>query len=766
MKPSSKLILSTLSLMISPVAFGQSLFEQCLIGVPKFEGDLVEGAIDELPVNINSDELVGHYPTDALFVGNVVLKQGNSTLKTDKLRLTQTVDVSERTATATGNVFYSDPIVQLKGESAHTNLLNRDTDVTKSYYDMVGKQGRGYAEKVEVRDNNRFAVMKNGTFTSCLQGDNSWSVSGTTVIHDKEEEVAKVYNAVVRLGPVPVFYSPYLEFPLGDRRRSGFLIPSYRYSSTNDFEVTIPYYWNIAPNYDATISPHYISARGLQLQNEFRYLNVTGKGLLQGDYLPNDELADRDRWLFYWQHSGVINKVWRLNADVTRVSDIKYFTDLDTAYGNSTSGYATQNLSAGYADESFDFSLSTTRFQLFSDSAPSAYVTEPRLNINYFKPDLGLLDFKIFSEFTQFKNENPRLANIQRTHIEPVLNFPISNSYASLDSEVRLYSTYYRREEDDRFNNSGNFERTYSRVLPQYKADARMVFERRYGTNERFIQTLEPRVQYLYTPFDDQSRIQNIDSALLQNDTIGLFRNRIYSGIDRIASSNMVTAGFTSRVYDDKADEKFNISLGQIYHFTPQRSEKNTQASAINRNNDDGSLTWAADSMFKIDDLWGLRGGLQYDTRLSSLALANAIVEYKKDRDRVLQGSYRYANGDYINATLDGFANNNPPQFLEGISQVGAVASWPLMDRVALVGRLYYDTKQNQPAEQFAGIQYNSCCWGVGVTYERKIIGFDQSSRYDEKVSLILKINGLGQGIDLGSQNMLEQGILPYRRGF
>lgn len=766
MKSTSKFLLSTLSLLICPMAIAQTLTEQCLLGVPKFEGEVVQGSINDLPVNINADELVGFYPTDALFIGNVVLQQGNGTLKTDRLRLKQTEDLTNRTATATGNVFYADNIVKLTGDAAHTDLLNRDTDVSKGFYEMVGRQGRGYAEKMEIRENNRFTILKKGTFTSCLQGDNSWSVSGSTVIHDKQEEVAKVYNAVLKVGPVPVLYTPYLEFPLGDRRRSGFLLPSFRYSSSNNFEFTLPYYWNIAPNYDATLSPHYISSRGMQLQNEFRYLNITGQGLVQGDYLPNDSMTKEDRWLLYWQHSGVIDKVWRLNADYTRVSDILYFTDLDTLYGNSTAGYATQNLSLGYADEQFELAVSTTQFQLFAESAPSAYRTEPRINLNYYQPELSVFDLKVNSQFAQFKNEDKRFADITRWHIEPTINLPLSNQFASLDTEVRLFGTYYQQSSDDNIYDN-NYKKHYSRVLAQYRADARVVFEKRFGDNHAYTQTLEPRIQYLYTPFKDQSNIPNLDSALLQNDSIGLFRNRIYSGLDRIASSNLVATGVTSRVYDKDAIERFNVSVGQIYHFSPQRTEKFEAGSNINNDTETGSLTWAADSMFKIDDFWGIRSGLQYDTRLSALAIANGIIEYRQDKDRLVQASYRYASADYITATISGKYSNSNPRYLDGISQAGIVTSWPLLQRIALVGRLYYDTNYSKPAEQFAGLQYNGCCWGIGLSYERKIIGFmNDQSRYDEKVSLIFQINGLGREIDLGSQNMLTQGILPYRRSF
>ena len=175
---------------------------------------------------------------------------------------------------------------------------------------MVGRQGRGTADQMKLRGNNRYTILENGTFTSCLPGSNSWSVVGSQVIQDREEQVAEIWNARFKLGPVPVFYSPYLQLPIGDRRRSGFLIPNAKYSNNDGFQFALPYYWNIAPQMDATITPNYLSRRGLQWQNEFRYLTQAGTGLVEFDYLPSDDEYKRDeaarnsnggdanRWLF------------------------------------------------------------------------------------------------------------------------------------------------------------------------------------------------------------------------------------------------------------------------------------------------------------------------------------------------------------------------------------------------------------------------------------------------------------------------------------
>lgn len=252
------------------------LAEQCMLGVPMYERPLVSGDPNSLPVHIESDDSQVNYPASAIFTGNVVIEQGNRLLKSDEAELHQTPQEGQpdplRTVTATGNVRYDDNMIKLSGPKAWSNLNSKDTDLYEGQYQMVGRQGRGQADVMKVRENNRYAILENGTFTSCLPGDNSWSLVGSEIIHDSEEELAEIWNARFKIGPVPVFYSPYLQFPTGNKRRSGFLLPNAKYSNTSGLEFALPYYWNIAPNFDATITPHYIAERGMQYQNEFRYL--------------------------------------------------------------------------------------------------------------------------------------------------------------------------------------------------------------------------------------------------------------------------------------------------------------------------------------------------------------------------------------------------------------------------------------------------------------------------------------------------------------
>ncbi|MEG5548879.1 LPS assembly protein LptD [Enterobacter wuhouensis] len=787
-----KRIPTLLATMIGAALYSQQglaadLASQCMLGVPSYDRPLVQGDTNSLPVTITADSSKGTYPDNATFTGNVDINQGNSRLRADEVQLHQKQPEGAvepvRTVDALGNVHYDDNQVILKGPKAWSNLNTKDTNVWKGDYQMVGRQGRGDADLMKQRGENRYTILENGTFTSCLPGSNTWSVVGSEVIHDREEQVAEIWNARFKLGPVPVFYSPYLQLPVGDKRRSGFLIPNAKYSTTNYFEFYLPYYWNIAPNMDATITPHYIHKRGnIMWENEFRYLTKAGTGLMELDYLPSDNVYkddttnnpsgdDRHRWLFYWRHAGVMDQVWRFNVDYTKVSDSTYFNDFDSKYGSSTDGYATQKFSAGYAIQNFNATVSTKQFQVFSNQTNSTYGAEPQLDVNWYQNDVGPFDTRVYAQAVHFVNTNSDMPEATRLHIEPTINLPWSNDWASLNTEAKLMATHYQQKNVDSYNtsNDARLEESVNRTLPQFKMDGKLIFERDMGLlADGYTQTLEPRMQYLYVPYRDQSNINNYDSSLLQSDYSGLFRDRTYGGLDRIASANQLTTGVTTRVYDDASVERFNVSVGQIYYFTESRTgdEQNLQ---WEDNDKTGSVVWAGDTYWRMTDRWGLRGGVQYDTRLDNIANSSATIEYRRDEDRLVQLNYRYASPEYIQATLP--KNNNDKtwtqeQYKDGISQVGAVASWPIADRWSIVGAYYFDTNANKAADQMVGLQYNSCCYALRVGYERKLNGWDtknNQSEYDNVIGFNFELRGLSSNYGLGTQKMLRSNILPYR---
>ncbi|HEE9989838.1 TPA: LPS assembly protein LptD [Citrobacter braakii] len=771
------------SALYSHQGLAADLASQCMLGVPSYDRPLVQGETNELPVTITADNAKGNYPDDAVFTGNVDIAQGNSRLQADEVQLHQKQAEGQpepvRTVDALSNVHYDDNQVILKGPKGWSNLNTKDTNIWEGDYQMVGRQGRGKADLMKQRGENRYTILENGSFTSCLPGSNTWSVVGSEVIHDREEQVAEIWNARFKLGPVPVFYSPYLQLPVGDKRRSGFLIPNAKYSTNNYFEFYLPYYWNIAPNMDATITPHYMHRRGgIMWENEFRYLTQAGAGLMEFDYLNSDKVYEDDdthkkddnsrRWLFYWQHAGVMDQVWRFNVDYTKVSDTSYFNDFDNKYGSSTDGYATQKFSVGYAVQNFDATVSTKQFQVLDDQNKSSYSAQPQLDVNYYQNDVGPFDTRIYGQAVHFVNTKDYMPEATRVHLEPTINLPLSNNWGSINTEAKLLATHYQQTNLDWYNNNpsnvNKLDDSANRVMPQFKVDGKMIFERDMNMlAPGYTQTLEPRAQYLYVPYRNQSHIYNYDSSLLQSDYSGLFRDRTYGGLDRIASANQVTTGVTSRVYDDAAVERFNISVGQIYYFTESRTGDDN----IKWENDDktGSLVWAGDTYWRISDRWGLRSGIQYDTRLDSVATSSSSIEYRRDENRMLQLNYRYASPEYIQAAVPS-RDVTKPQYENGISQVGAVASFPIADRWSIVGAYYFDTNVNKEADSMLGLQYNSCCYAIRFGYERKLNGWDdkqQHAIYDNTIGFNIELRGLSSNYGLGTNQMLRSNILPYQ---
>ncbi|MGE6981584.1 LPS assembly protein LptD [Kluyvera intermedia] len=784
-----KRIPTLLATMIASALYSQQgmaadLASQCMLGVPSYDRPLVSGKTNEQPVTITADHAKGNYPDNAVFKGNVDINQGNSRLQADEVQLHQKQPegqaVPVRTVDALGNVHYDDNQVILKGPKAWSNLNTKDTNVWDGNYQMVGRQGRGDADVMKQRGENRYTILENGTFTSCLPGSNTWSVVGSEVIHDREEQVAEIWNARFKLGPVPVFYSPYLQLPVGDKRRSGFLIPNAKYGSSNYFEFSLPYYWNIAPNMDATLTPHYMDKRGgVMWENEFRYLSTLGQGLFELDYLPSDDVYEHDnpnddnsrRWLFYWRHSGVVDQVWRFNVDYTKVSDPDYFNDFDSKYGSSTDGYATQKLSVGYAVENFDATVSTKQFQVFDRANSNSYAAEPQLDMNFYQNDVGPFDTRVYGQAVKFVNTNGSSPEATRLHLEPTISLPLGNRWSSITTEAKLLATHYNQTNIDKYNASNpdaQLSSSVNRTMPQFKIDGKMVFERDVELTPGYTQTLEPRVQYLYVPYRDQSDIMAYDSTFLQSDYSGLFRDRSYSGLDRIASANQITTGVTSRIYDDAAIERFNVSVGQIYYFTESRTG-DTDTIPWEKDDKTGSLVWAGDTYWRMTDKWGLRGGIQYDTRLNNVSTSSSAIEYRQDSDRLVQLTYRYASPEYIRVTLPS-NRSSQQQYQDGISQVGATASWPIVDRWSVVGAYYYDTNTHKPADQMLGVQYNSCCYAIRVGYERKLNGWDYDNnkpngqaKYDNSIGFNIELRGLSSNYGLGTQQMLRSNIMPYQ---
>jgi LPS-assembly protein lptD len=753
------------------------LAKQCLYGVPHFTGEVVSGNPNDLPVYIEADQAEITQPRSGIYKGNVDVKQGNRHLQSAEVEVQQqgSGDNVQRYAFARGGFDYRDNQINLLGDDAKIHLNTKDTDVRNAHYQLVDRQGRGAAESVELRDDYR--VMKNATFTSCLQDDHSWSIYADEMRQHVKEEYAEMWHARFKVQGVPVFYTPYLQLPIGDRRRSGLLIPTLGHGSRDGSFYAQPVYWNIAPNLDATLTPKYMSRRGWQLNSEFRYLTTLGEGQIAGEYLGDDRLKDYDsenrkRHLFYWKHNAAFARDWRLDLNYTKVSDKRYFNDFDSAYGSSTDGYADQTGRIAYYQPNYNIAMFVKQFQIFDEVVIGPYRALPQIDFNYYQNGLfgNKVDFKLFSQAVRFDNDSAQMPTAWRFHGEPSVNTTLSNRYGSMNLEAKLYATQYQQKKG-RSDKAEDVESSVNRILPQLKIDLQSVL----ASNQTFIsgytQTLEPRAQYLFRPYKDQSNIGSklnsqylgfgYDSSLLQQDYFSLFNSRRYSGLDRIASANQVTLGGTSRFFDENKEERFNIAVGQTYYLEPSRIDENRD----NRT-EGSSSSWAIEANWKINDLMRWRGGYQYDPQLGQVSLANTGIEYNPTKNNVVQLNYRYASKEYINQNLTAEAN----RYNQDIKQLGVQVGWELSDHWAIAGRYYQDLALKKPVEQYLGVQYNTCCWSVGVGARRYVTSRQNQKNddifYDHGIGVTFELRGFSHDHKTGIENMMKKGKLPYLQAF
>lgn len=770
-----------LSLSILTALYASSasagLQQYCLAGVPQFKGEVVKGDPNTLPVYIEADRAEMNYPTNAVYEGQVDIQQGNRHLKAQKAEVTQTGegDNAQRYAYVQNGFDYKDHQINMTGNNAKIHLNSKDTDITQADYQFVNRQGRGKADDISLRNDER--VMKNAVFTTCLPNDESWSIDAKEMRQYVEEEYAEMWHARFKVHGVPIFYTPYLQFPIGDRRRSGLLIPSGGSSSRDGYWYAQPIYWNIAPNFDMTFTPKYMSHRGWQLNGEFRYLTPVGTGILAAEYLSKDRYdeftdSDRSRHLVHWVHNSNFLKHWRLDVNYTRVSDKRYFSDFDSLYGNSTDGYADQSARIAYYQPNYNIAISTKQYQVFDEVDVGPYRVLPQIDFNYYKNDLikNWLDFKLFSQISHFDNDSKKMPTAWRFHLEPTLNMPLANRYGNLNIETKLYATRYLQKKG-KAQDAQEVKNSVNRVIPQIKIDLQTLL----ASNKTFIsgytQTIEPRVQYLYRPYRNQGEIGSklnaqylgfgYDSTLLQQDYYSLFRDRRYSGLDRIASANQVTLGATTRFYDKDKNERFNLSIGQTYYISDSRvddSESNTKRNSTS--------SWALESNWRISPHWNWRTSYQYDTKLKQTSLANATLEYNPSGNNLVQLSYRYASQEYIDQNLTSEIN----RYNQDIKQLGLTLAWEVTNNWSVVARHYQDLALSKPVEQYLGVQYNTCCWAMGVGARRYVVSKENQEQheifYDNSVNVNFELRGFAHDHKNGIEDMLKKGKLPYIKAF
>lgn len=745
--------------------------------MPSIDQCLIEPAAEnetQLPAHVESDRLEAINGDKAIYSGDVRVTQGNKTILADNVTLHQ----QENIVVAEGNVNFSDGQIKSVSDRATNNLTTDEMTLENTDYEFLCEPGRGDAVYI-AKTGKAVYEIEDGSITSCPIGDNAWRLRASSIDVDQNKEQATFYNPRFEIQSVPVFYLPYLTVPIGDTRKTGFLYPTVSYGSSDGFEAEIPIYWNLAPNYDLETTFKYMQERGTQLNSKFRYLSDFGEGSIKSEYLPDDKKyeAKGDRWGAQLEHSGIFQESWLFEVDYSKVSDIDYFTDVSSSsIGNREDGQLLQEGQATYRSQNWDASVLVRDFQALTPNN-QPYRLMPQLEYNYYAPEvMKYLDFDLISHVSVFDTDASDKPSATRVHVEPGITIPVGNTWGTWTTEARLLGTYYQQDLDGVDTSSDEYkdlEESVSRIIPEFRSHAGIVLERDTTLIGSYTQTLEPQVQYLYVPEEDQSNIALYDTTLLQTDYYGLFRSRKYSGVDFIAAANQISYGASSRFFDNEYRERLNVSFGQIFYI-----DKDTKRTPEGTDPNDKSnySSWAVEVDFNYDDYLFYHGGVQYDIDASEMQLANSTIEYRFTGGYV-QTNYRYVTKEYIEDNVGDTITNINQITKDGISQLGLLGGYQISAKWNASAQYFYDLTTEEELEWLTTLNYRSDCWYIGFTYSNQLRSWEgdfvtnpnATPVYENNFSVNFGIVGFGTNIGSDSGAVGESSsdnALSYGRPF
>ncbi|KTT13829.1 LPS biosynthesis protein [Pseudomonas oryzihabitans] len=738
----------------------------------------------------------------ATLAGDVVLRQGGMQVESQEANLHQLENRGE----LKGNVKFRDNGVLMVGDKADMQLDNGQVQVDNAEFVMHQNHARGSALYAK-RGDDAIIRLKDGTYTTCEPDSNAWQLKGNTVTLNPATGLGYATNATLRVKDIPVLYTPFIYFPIDDRRQSGFLAPSISTSSDTGFAITTPYYFNLAPNYDATLYPRYMAKHGLQTEGEFRYLTHSSEGQVYGSYLKDSDPehqgepeATDNRWLYGWKNRSGLDSRLMAEVDYTRISDPYYFQDLDTDLGINKPTYVNQQGRLTYRGDNFTAALNAQAYQLATVSDVTPYNRLPQLTVNGALPyHPGGLDFTYDTEAVRFErsfddnvyfdlDDNGNRTNVRtrpdvnifglarangnRYNLAPGIALPMTQSWGFLTPAVRYYYTQYDLDLDSKgvSDLGGSYDKNPSREVPLFSLDSGLYFDRTSNLfGEGGKQTLEPRAKYLYVPYRDQSDIPVFDTGEYTFSYSSLWRDNRFTGTDRIGDANQVALGVTSRFIEPNGFERANVSLGELFYFR----DREVQLPGLENNLPDDATTsrspYALAGMYRFNRDWRVNGEYNWDPVLHQTDSGSLMFHYQPEAQpgKIVNVGYRYRDNVRVyDPSLGRFTYDSDDY---KIDQHDISFIWPIVPQWSAIARWQFDYNKSRTLEAFGGFEYDNCCWKLRLISrywlksEDDVYYTSQSSEADRGIFLQIVLKGLGNVFGGKTEGFLDRGIQGYR---
>ncbi|RUM94315.1 MAG: LPS-assembly protein LptD [Thiothrix sp.] len=673
---------------------------------------------------VHADEVYTENNNTLRFSGSVSLQRDTELLHADEIM----VEESPRRIQAEGNIKLRSTDFIFESDTAEfidAQDLGRFGNVE---YQLIPRHAWGTAKTVERKAN--IVTLDDATYSTCNPGDQDWIIKAKTITLDQDKGMGTAKRASLSFKGLPFLYLPAASFPIDDQRLSGVLFPDIGNGDQTGLELSLPLYWNIAPQYDATLTPRIMSDRGIMFQNQFRYLGGKYAGKLTADYLNQDKANDQNRYQYVLEHRSKLNDNWNLELDGSIVSDGDYFKDFSNSLDLSSITHLERRADLRYGSRYLNALIRTQAYQTVDETIPDdnrPYRRLPQVALQASRPLLNEhANLSVESDITRFTHKT--LVEGMRLDISPRLGLNFQTPGSFLKPAVSWRYTHY-----DLDSHADSPSNDIVRMLPVTTVDSGLIFERE-AANER-IQTLEPRLFYVRTPYRDQDDIPIFDTHEPSFIFSSLFRENRFSGIDRIGDTEQITAALSSRLIDQQGgDELLRASLGQIYYFDDREVDlPNETPSSDNRSD------YVAELSLTPDRHWIGRGSVIADSDFKKTRVGTLQLGYRDGRRKIANIEHRFRRDD-------------------SIDQTNLSTAWPINRKWRFLGRWLYSHGKHRSLEVLAGLEYESCCWKARLVSRHFLLGDEED--YNNSISFQLVLKGLtafGK-----SSHILENSILGY----
>ncbi|MGO9038891.1 MAG: LPS-assembly protein LptD [Steroidobacteraceae bacterium] len=659
-------------------------------------------------VRIESDGASVDAQGSAVLTGHVQAHQDARSVAADSV----TYDEKTGKLTVTGAVDFDDPRLRIRSDSGVYDALG-GASFDKANFQIFERNGRGFAQEMSVHPDGKVNLEK-VRYTTCPVGNQDWMLQASSITLDTNQDQGTAHGVVMRFKDVPIFYSPYLAFPLGPERQSGVLFPSFGHSGQSGYQLEVPYYFNLAPNYDLTLTPGYLSERGVQLGGEFRFLTASSKGQIEENFLPNDALAHSDRAYVHLTDITDLKPGLRLDTDIASVSDSSYFENFGAGTDQTSVTFLERRADLLYYDDAWRVRAQLQNFQTIDtsvDAGDRPYSRVPRVEAVGLWPILdSKFEFFLDSEATNFVREvGP--AGV-RVALSPEIRWSDRTAGYFFEPAIGYHFLQY-----DLQNASYGEPSTPTLTLPYARLDTGLIFERDAGSSGQFTQTLEPRMVYSYVPYRNQNELPVFDTGTPDFNLVELYRTNRYVGSDRFGDADQVAIGMTTRLINQTTGAQYlSATVGQIRYLTlpevtlPGETPQSTHGSDI--------ISEVSLTAYKH---WTVNLDYQVNPDTAQTDKSEVLIQYRPDPSEVVNLGYRFQQNI--------------------LKQYDGSFAWPIASHWNTVGRWVYSLQDHQTIEQLAGIEYKSCCWRIQVLQRRYVI--NRNGGLDTSIALQLELTGL-----------------------